>query len=349
MTSNFAGRGFLCPSVSACGPRPANVTDTKDSVRRNGQDVALSATLTRFLEASIALRAHATSENFSSPSVLQVLGDTYLGLKAFTPREPDQTFSLGGFGQIHMLSGSGGIGFDAANVALGGLGTLDLTNRRDPARRIPLRLHTNFGYLFDNSGSLATSTEQSRGQPISRFERFALDINRVDSILFALGGEYVGQFFQPFAEWSVDITANRQGYSCKVRSVSPGDTCLAHANKMAGAPSRLTFGTRLTPPIAGLSATLALDVGTSATSTFVMERAPELPWNFYLGVGYAIDTYAPPPPVVVSKPPQVIHTPPPTRYHLAGKVIDEASSQPIAHASRRYWHDFNGRWFVRKW
>ena len=333
MTSNYGGSGFICPSVAACGLSPASVSGTEDSVRRNGQDVALSATLTRYLEASIALRSHATSDTFATPNVLQALGDTYLGLKFFTPRKADQIWSVGGLGQLRMLSGSGGIGFDATNIAFAALGTLDLSNRRDPAQRIPLRLHANFGYLFDNSGKVASSTEQSRGQPISRFERFALDINRVDSVLAALGGEYVGTIFQPFAEWSIDITANRQGYACSIHGTSPGDACLVNVGKMAGAPSRLTFGTRVTPPIDGFSATLALDVGTSATSSFVMERAPEIPWNFYLGVGYAIDTYTPAPvPVVAAKPPQVIRAPRPTQYHLVGKVIDDATAKPVAHA-----------------
>jgi len=294
--SAYSGSGFLCPTATACGTRPAGVTDNQDSVSRIGQDLALSATLARFLEASVTVHSHAVSDNFGTPSVVHVIGDTSLGIKAFTPRHPDQLFSVGGLGQLRLLGGSGGIGIDTTNIAFGALGTLDLTNRHDPALRIPLRFHSNLGYLFDNSGSIATGTEQSRGAPISRIERFGLGINRVDSIFLGLGGEFVGTLFQPFAEWTMDITANRQGFVCHLNNRSAGDNCLFHTSSIAGAPSRLTFGTRLTPPVQGLSATLAFDVGTSGTSNFVEERAPELPWNFYLGIGYAIDTYVAPSP-----------------------------------------------------
>ncbi len=261
-----------------------------------------------------------------------MLGDTSLGVKAFTPRHPDQLFSVGGLGQLRLLGGSGGIGIHSANIAFGALGTLDLTNRQDPALSIPLRFHSNIGYLFDNSGSIATDTEQSRGTPITRIERFGQGINRVDSVFVGLGGEFVGALFQPFIEWTMDITANRQGFDCHRNTLSPGDNCLSNTSAIAGAPSRLTLGTRLTPPVHGLSATLAFDIGTSGTSNFVEERAPELPWNFYLGIGYAIDTHVAPQPRVAAPPPMIVHVQGPTQYHLLGKVVDEGSSQPVAHA-----------------
>ena len=331
--SAYSGSGFLCPTVAACGTRPAGVTDSQDSLSRIGQDLALSATLARFLEATVELHSHAVSDSFGDPSVTHVIGDTSLGMKAFTPRQPDQLFSVGGLGQLRLLGGSGEIGIQNANVAIGALGTLDFTNRKNPELRAPLRFHSNLGYLFDNSGSVATHTEQSRGVPITRIERFGQGINRVDSIFLGLGGEFVTSLFQPFAEWTMDITANRQGFTCHASNVSAGDGCLSHTNSIAGAPSRLTIGTRLTPPVRGLSAMLGFDIGTSGTSTFVEERAPELPWNFYLGIGYAIDTYVAPRPHLVVPPPTVVHVTRPTQYHLLGKVVDETSSQPIAHAT----------------
>ncbi len=233
---------------------------------------------------------------------------------------------------MRLLGGSGSVGVGATNVALGALGTLDFTNRQDPERRLPLRFHTNWGYLFDNSGSIATDTEQSRGRPITRIERFSLGINRVDSFFLGLGGEYISPLLQPFAEWTMDITSNRQGYTCHAGQLGPGDNCLNRVGGAAGAPSRLSFGTRVTPPVKGLSATLGFDIGTSGTSTFVAERAPELPWNLYVGLGYAIDTYVVPKPQAAASAPTVVHIPQPTQYHLIGKVVDDASSQPIAHA-----------------
>ncbi len=88
--STYAGSGFLCPTAAACGNRPPGVTDSQDSVRRTGQDVALSATPWSFLEASVGLHAYAVSDNFASPNLLQTIGDTSFAVKVFTPRRPDR-------------------------------------------------------------------------------------------------------------------------------------------------------------------------------------------------------------------------------------------------------------------
>src|SRR5664280_74961 len=239
------------------------------------------------------------SDNFGTPRLLQVLGDTYLGLKAFTPRKADTIFSFGGLGELRLLSGAGSIGVNSANLGLGALGTLDFTNRTDSKRRIPLRFHTNIGYLFDNSASLATDTEIAHQHHITRIERFDHNINRVDSLYMGLGGEIMTATIQPFAEWTIDAPSNRQGYRCQTLNLAAGDKCLVRASGISSTPSRVTLGTRITPPFRGLSALLAFDIGTSGTSTFIDERAPEIPWNFYFGVGYAIDTVAAP----VQKPP----------------------------------------------
>ena len=119
LLSTYSGSGFLCPTVAACGTRPAGVTDSQDTLKRSSHDVALSATLTSYLEASALLHAQSVSDNFASPSVMQVIGDTSFGLKAFTPRHPDQLFSVGALGQLRLLGGSGGIGIQTANIAFG--------------------------------------------------------------------------------------------------------------------------------------------------------------------------------------------------------------------------------------
>ncbi len=332
MSSYYSGSGFLCPDVASCGGRPANVTDTQDSTSRTGTDLAISATLLPFLEAAVGAHSQAFSDNFGTPSVIQVLSDSYVGLKGFTPRQ-DRVFSAGGLGQLRFLNSAGGIGIHTANITLAALGTLDLTNRSDPAQRIPVRLHSNLGYLFDNSAKIAENIEASRNHPVNRIEREGFGINRVDSFFLGIGGEYVGNILQPFAEWTLDIASNRQGYKCREVNLSPGDNCLVRVSGMSGTPSRLTLGTRLTPQFHGLTAMAAFDIATSGSSTFTNERVPELPWDFYVGLGYMIDTVeAPkvatqPPPV-----PRVVEVPPPPEHHILGTVVDEESSQPVAHA-----------------
>ena len=335
LSSYYSGTGFLCPSLAACA-RPANVTDTQDSVHRTGADVALSVTPLPYLEASVGIHSHAVSDNFGTPSVNQVMGDTHLGVKGFMPRKVDNPFSFGGLGQLTVLGGSGGISLQTANVALAALGTLDLSNRSDATKQIPLRFHSNIGYLFDNSGSIATQTERARQHPITRIERFGLGINRMDSVFMGLGGEYMSPLFQPFVEWTLDIAANRQGYICHHAKLSAGDACMVDASGMKSTPSRLTLGTRVTPPFFGLNAILALDIGTSATATFTEERAPEIPWNLYLGLGYNIDVApAPSTPVTLSAP-MVVEGPRPPEQHIVGKVLDEDNGNPIAYATLEF-------------
>ena len=82
LSSYYSGSGFLCPNLQVCS-RPAGVTDTQDTLDRVGADLTLSATLLPFLEAYAGMHSHATSDNFGRPQLLQVLGDTNLGLKGF--------------------------------------------------------------------------------------------------------------------------------------------------------------------------------------------------------------------------------------------------------------------------
>jgi outer membrane protein OmpA-like peptidoglycan-associated protein len=331
MSSYYSGSGFLCPDVQSCGGRPAKVTDTQDSASRTGTDLSISATLLPFLEAAVGAHSQAFSDNFGTPSVIQVLSDSYVGLKGFTPRQ-DRIFSAGGLGQLRFLNSAGGIGIHTANITLAALGTLDLMNRSDPAQRIPIRLHGNLGYLFDNSSKIAEDIEASRHHPINRIEREGFGINRVDSFFLGVGGEYMGKILQPFAEWTLDIASNRQGYKCVQRNLSPGDRCLVRISGISGTPSRLTLGTRLTPQFHGLTAMAAFDIATSGSSAFSDERAPELPWDFYIGLGYMIDTVEAPTVVAQASAPRVVQVPPPPEHHILGTVVDEESSQPIAHA-----------------
>jgi len=339
LSSYFTGTGFLCPTAAACG----KVTGTQDDASRTAADLSISATLLPFLEASAGTHSHAFSDNFGTPSVIQVLGDSYVGLKGFMPRKADRVFSAGGLGQLRFLNSAGSIGIHTANVTLAALGTVDLSNRTDPARRVPLRFHSNIGYLFDNSSKIAENVEARRHHPITRIEREGFGINRIDSFFMGVGGEYVGKILQPFAEWTLDIASNRQGYKCVTRNLSPGDMCLVRTSGLSGTPSRLTLGTRVTPQFHGLNATLAFDIATSGASTFTEERMPELPWNFYIGLGYAIDTVETPRAAVQAPPPRVVQIAPPLKHHILGIVVDEESSTPIMHAIIQFeGQDFTG-------
>jgi len=304
--SYFAGSGFLCNSSTPC---PTFLNDsatptTEDDVTRAGAHVALSVTVLPFLEAFAGFHNHATSDSRGRPQLLQVLGDTNLGVKGFMPHTPDGIFTFGGEAELWLLNGTGGVGLDSGSTsfALRALATADLNNRSRVDDRIPLRFHSNIGYLFDNSSNIVSTVEntprpQGRGGPVSRIERFGLDINRVDFFQLGFAAEYVHEFVRPFLEWSIDVPVNRQSYTCVVREAAAnGDVCLGLNQSMSTTPSRFTVGARVFPwQDHGLSLLAAFDVGTGATSKFVEEIAPELPWNFYFALGYAVDTVAPKP------------------------------------------------------
>jgi outer membrane protein OmpA-like peptidoglycan-associated protein len=304
--SYFGGSGFLCNGSTSCPTFPTSpaTATTEDDVTRAGAHLALSVTVLPFLEAFAGFHNHATSSSRGRPELLQVLGDTNIGLKGFMPHTPDGTFSFGGEAELWLLNGTGGVGLDSASTsfALRALATADLNNRSRAEDRVPLRFHANVGYLFDNSGNIVSTVENTprprgRGGPVSRIERFGLDINRVDFFELGFAAEYVHEFVRPFLEWSVDVPVNRQNYTCVVREAADnGDLCLGLNQGMTTTPSRFTVGARVFPwQDHGLSLLAAFDVGTGATSKFVQEIAPELPWNFYFALGYAIDTVAPKP------------------------------------------------------
>jgi outer membrane protein OmpA-like peptidoglycan-associated protein len=301
--------------------------------------VALSATLTSYLEGYVGIHSKANSNSFGRPQLLQVVGDTNFGLKLFLPAKPDRIFSAGGSADIWLLNGSGKLGPSNADFTMRTMASVDLTRRSVAAARVPLRFHGTLGYRIDGSGALISDTERKRyGKRISRVERFGLDVNRVDSLLLGLGIEYVHKFVQPFLEWTFDIPNNRQNYVCSSASDTggraPGDQCLKNASGFSSTPSRLSLGTRITPGIRGLQGLLAFDVGTGGTSTFIEEVAPELPWRLFVGLAFAHDITAKSydasaTPQVVEK---VVQLPPPPEYRVVGLVLDEKSQQPIPNA-----------------
>ncbi|MFO7181801.1 MAG: OmpA family protein, partial [Pseudomonadota bacterium] len=277
----------------------------------------------------------------SRPELLQVLGDFNIGAKVFTPREVDQPWSFGGEAELWLFNGTGGVGLDGrgTSFALRALGTLDLDNRKNPDDRVPVRVHANLGYLFDNTGLLVEELETreppaGRGERITRAERFGLGINRVDFFGIGIGAEYLFPAVRPFVEWSIDVPVNRQSYVCNVEQATDhGDACLGDESKFPVAPSRLTVGARAFPwEGRGLALLGAFEIGTGATSLFVDEVAPELPWSIWLGLAYAVDTQPPRPRVVVER----VEAPKPAGYTVTGQVVERGSLTGIPNAILRY-------------
>jgi outer membrane protein OmpA-like peptidoglycan-associated protein len=333
ITSYFSGSGFLCPT---CADPNGGPGDASDDATHIGGDVGISATPFSFLEAYFGVHTSASSNSLGSPKLLQVLGDMNLGLKGFMPHQEDSIFSAGGAAEVWLLNGAGAVGIDNASYALRGLATLDLNNRKNKEDRIPLRAHLNLGYLFDNSGNLVNDIEKQRLQRITRIERFGLNINRVDSFSVGLGAEGMFNIVRPFLEWTIDIPVNRQDHICDNATRAAGDLCLGNAAGFSTTPSRLTIGTRVHPFFDGLALLAAIDVGTGATSTFIEEVAPEVPWNLHFGVAYAADIV---PHVEIRRveAKKVAAPEPPKQTHfILGTVVEKGSNTPIADAQVRF-------------
>jgi outer membrane protein OmpA-like peptidoglycan-associated protein len=344
--SYFTSSGFLCNSVNTCPTFGSEAAAAADEIDAMGAHLGLSATILPFLEGYLGFHNRAVSNTRSRPQLLQVLGDTDLGVKGFMPKSPDSIFSFGGELELWLLNGTGGVGLDGGGTSFAAraLGTVDLNNRINPEENIPLRFHANFGYKLDNSGQVINDLENSappagRGAKISRIERFGLAINRVDFVSMAFAAEFDHPIIRPFLEWSLDIPLNRQNYVCNLDDVAlAGEGCLGQHQGFASSPSRLTLGTRVFPwADHGLALLGAFDIGTGATSEFVEEVSPEPPWNLWFGLAYAVDT-VPPPPVIqhVTDPKPPAPPAAAARAYVTGVVTERGTQTPIAGALLRY-------------
>ena len=356
----FTSSGFLCDpadSTAAGVPITCSGANQEDEASHVGGFFSLSATPFSFLEAYASLRTYANSNSEGSPQLLQVLGDTTIGVKGFTPTGLLGPMQVGGEVQLLLLNGTGDVGVagGATSANIGINGTFDA---RQIKKEIPVRVNLNLGYKIDNSAVAVEAVEAARAdnfndgrefQPITRIERFGLGINKVDFFQTALGVEIPFSFIQPFIEWSVDVPVNRTDYECHTNRVSRGDVCLGLTDLSTSAgdaagfdyiPSRFGLGTRVSPFQAikgaegfrGLSALLGFEIGTSGTSSFIEEVAPTAPWTLYLGLGFATDVKQRPveKPVQLPPPPPVVLPAPQT--FLRGFVHENGKQEGVADA-----------------
>ncbi|HEY4119544.1 MAG TPA: hypothetical protein VGM56_16865, partial [Byssovorax sp.] len=329
----FSTGSWLCDpgNLTKAGAEvTCNSSNKKDSASHVGGTFTLNATPFSFLEAYLNLRTYANSDDQGSPQLLQVLGDTTIGVKAFRPPKLGQLLTFGGEAQLLLLNGAGDVGLAGGGTSalFRGLATADF--RKPEGHGFPLRINLNLAYKLDNSGTLVEDVEKARAadftdgrttSPITRIERYGLGINRVDFFQTWLGVELPFNKIQPFLEWTLDIPVNRQGYTCHTGHVAQGDVCLgaedlnnphSGGTGFSAIPSRLSLGLKTNPfehAFKGLSATAAFEIGTSGTSTFVEEIAPTPPWTLYIGFGYAFDTKDKSPPPAPPAPPVVMPAP----------------------------------------
>ena len=326
----FTSKNFLCNSDYPCG----NVTESRTT--RFATSATLSLTPVSFLEVFGSFRSHGTSNDAGYPKLLQALGDSVLGVKGFLPAAPERLFRFGGEVQMLMLSSTGSVGLVGKGLGLRAtaLATMDLTEMSNP---LPLIAHLNVGYHLDNSGKVVEDTEKNRGNlPITRIERFGLNINRTDSIEMGLAAEGVTRYVRPFVGYTMELPVNRQGYYCypnKATTRAFGDKCLGLDHSWSYMPSRVSVGVRGYPVLRGLSALLAFDIGVTGTKSFLEELSPQAPWTLYFGLGYTADVLERKP---VTKT-QLVATPVPVamstpQLAIRGRVLEKGTQTPVVGA-----------------
>lgn len=341
---NFVGEwfsaGFLCTSQFTC-PKAGQAL-TSDTMNHTGGTLSVGASLFNIgagtFESYLSISAYANSDDANIPPLLQVLGDSNLGIKYVAP--VGDVVHLGLFTELWLINGTGSVGLDGSGTSakFGGLGTVDF---RGLESHVPLRLSLNAVYSLDNTGDVLSATEVARGsaanpQPVTRIERFGLGVNRVDHFDLLAGAEFFAaeERVRPFLEAKFLIPNNRQGYVCRPNNSSL-DHCMANDGVV---PSTLTIGSRFFPWKRGFSLLAAVDVGLGGTSDFVQELQPTAPWTIFLGAGWAIDTWERPPVVKTKLVEKAVEKAPPPKGHLVGFVHEKDKNTPIVDAIVSY-HD----------
>jgi len=354
--------GFLCTPQFPCPAlQPGGPLITSDTMNHAGGTLSVSASIAKLgpgiLEGYGSTSAVANSDSANRPAILQVLGDTNLGVKYAAP--VGDILHLGLFSELWLINSSGSLGLDGSGTSakFGGIATGDLRGMPD---HVPLRFSANLVYSVDNTADVLAQTEAQRGaqaglisttgmplpQPVTRIERYGLGVNRVDHVDIMIGAEglLAEERVRPFVEARILIPSNRQGYQCQVvdpvtRSpTNPShDQCLSNDHD---APSTLTIGGRFFPWKRGLSLLAALDIGMTGVANFIEELSPVPPWTLYIGAGWAVDTWDRPP-VVKTVEKVVEHGRP--NVLVVGFVHERDKNDPVAGATLSY-HGHSDLW-----
>ena len=331
-----------------------------DQTKSIGGTLSVSVTPIEHLEVFASITAHAAYNSVGDPNLIQSLGDFRFGGKGYYAIKP--WLVLGGDATVALLNPVGDIGVVWKSISAGFRGNVSFDLRNIERRSIPMIARFNAQYYFDNSSNITQGTEDARyaslDDPlppgletrnlITRQERFALGINRVDSVNLGIGFEFPLElservFLHPIAEWSWGIPVNRQGYVCPFIPAVPGgdapvpgrDSCL----DIAGAksfPMSATLGARLFPAVEGFSISVAADIGLTGTRTFVRELAPTMPYQILLGATYSYD------PQGRGRPTREIvrnvEIPPvfPVRGHVLGTIVEQGTETRVDGAVVRF-------------
>jgi hypothetical protein len=282
-----------------------------DKIDLTDQQLAINVSALKDLEFYGTLSNRSINQSKPTSTTLDVIGDFTVGGRFGAPL--GKLIDIGGDlrGAFTNKVGGGGFDFGATSLSLRAALSIDLQRMAQP---IPLLVRFNLGYLLDNTGVVVEDTEKRRYNAlsdalpradetrhlVSRLQRFAMNINRVDRLSVGAGVELPLRvadhfFLHPIVETQVGIPINRQNFDCanlvNVPNIgttqSSEDGCYERIT--SALPFNLDFGMRVVPPVRGLSALVAVDIGLMGADRFVRELAPNLPWRLLFAVSYDYD------------------------------------------------------------
>ena len=226
-----------------------------------------------FLEVFVAYGASANSNSFSSPTLIQTLGDVTFGAKA--SREWARGFSAGldlraqSFAGVGTQSVTGyAWGFSPRAVA-----TYDV---RSAAPKVPVVGHVNLGFQLDGTGGLV------RHHALNAAEEFALGVHRYNRFVGNAAIEIPLPVVTPFLEYDVGVPLGVDSRGL----LSPDQ--IRYVAVSEAMPQRVGLGMKITAVkdltfVTGAQLGLARTVGQGVPAT--------QPWNVYLGAAFNVDPF----------------------------------------------------------
>ena len=247
----------------------------------------------RFLELFLAVgfRVDSTDLSIQDPSTYRRLGNSLFGLKGVLPVSDLYSIALAVTPRFFVEVDGLSFDWDATSVSLLLAQTIDLSARTP----VPLRIHLNLGWDFNNTAHLVVERERGEsaeaGYPqfIMRFERFVLDVSRVDFLLAVVALEASTPWVSPFVEWAYRIPVPRKVFDCPgggPTSFPDDDSCLSEEQARAFHMD-LALGVRISPPsLPGLGVLIGVDIGLTGVGVDVRELPAHPPYRLMLGLSY---------------------------------------------------------------
>ena len=260
-------------------------------------------TFNEYIEASLSGLIAANENSSMNPRTLFSSGDLGANLKLSMP------VSMLAFGVdmgLFFPSGRDTIGpeLDNFSAKIVGLATLDLWEHND----IPLRLHLNAGYRYQNRGS---GNQRLLTGNVGHLLALTFEYTWFDQIVYGFGAEAPLPYVTPFIEVS-------------------GEYALGDGLGFGDSIMRLSPGVRLTPG-RGLAFDLGADITVLGGSRLIEGLATPTPWMIHAGLSYNFSPFVAETRVEIREVEKRIEVDKPLGF-IAGLVRDAETGKPVANA-----------------